>query len=131
MMKSFTFNRSLFSEIWFEDFLLDDAEQELIRILQNKPEPKLEPYKGERIDWELREKLRKQADYDKWQSYDERDPFHHQIFPTDTQAYALQQAAKVIADIDSLIEWLCDDNEIKRYILEKHEIYQRKLELVN
>ncbi|MFD1806989.1 hypothetical protein ACFSAV_11520 [Pasteurella oralis] len=131
-MKSFTFKRSLFSEIWFEDFLLDDETQALIRILQNKLEPtKLEPYQGERIDWEAREKQRKQADYDKWQSYDERDPFHHQIFPTYTQAYALQQAKKAIAEIDSLIEWLCDEKEAKRHVLEWHEIYQRKFELVN
>lgn len=129
MMKSFTFNRSLFSEIWFEDFLLDDETKELIRILQNKPEP--EPIAKEKIDWEAIETRRKQADYDKWQSYDERNPFHHQIFPTDTQAYALQQAKKAIAEVDSLIEWLYDDDEITRYVLERHEIYQRKLELVN
>lgn len=128
-MKSFTFKRSLFSEIWFEDFLLEDAEQEVIRILYNKPEP--EPYMGEKIDWEAVEMRRKQADYEKWQSYDERDPFHHQIFPTDTQAYALQQAAKAIAEIDSLIEWLYDEKEVKLHLLEWHEIYQRKFELVN
>ncbi|MGX2949203.1 hypothetical protein [Frederiksenia canicola] len=131
MMKSFTFKRSLFSEIWFEEILLDDETQSLIRILQNKSEPKLEPYQGERIDWEAIKMRRKQADYDKWQSYDERDPFHHQIFPTDTQAYALQQAAKAIAEVDSLIEWLYDDDEITRYVLERYEMYQRKLELVN
>lgn len=74
---------------------------------------------------------RKQADYDKWQSYDERDPFHYQIFPTNTQAYALQQAAKAIAEVDSLIEWLYDEKEVKRHLLEWHEIYQRKFELVN
>lgn len=39
MMKSFIFKRSLFSEIWFEDILLEDEEKELIRILYNKPEP--------------------------------------------------------------------------------------------
>lgn len=128
-MKSFTFKRSRFSEIWFEDFLLDDETQALIRILYNKPEP--EPYMGEKIDWEAVEMRRKQADYDKWQSYDERDPFHHQIFPTDTQAYALQQAQKAIAEVDSLIEWLYDDDEVKRYVLEWNEIYQRKFELVN
>ncbi len=38
-MKSFIFKRSLFSEIWFEDILLEDEEKELIRILYNKPEP--------------------------------------------------------------------------------------------
>lgn len=128
-MKSFTFKRSRFSEIWFEDFLLDDETQALIRILYNKPEP--EPYMGEKIDWEAVEMRRKQADYDKWQSYDERDPFHHQIFPTDTQAYALQQAQKAIAEVDSLIEWLYDDDEVKRYVLEWNEIYQRTFELVN
>ncbi|HDL3296939.1 TPA: hypothetical protein PXA70_002404, partial [Mannheimia haemolytica] len=127
MMKSFIFKRSLFSEIWFEDILLEDEEKELIRILYNKPEPEYQV--EEKIDWEAREARRKQADYDKWQSYDERNPFHYQIFPTDTIAYAQQQVEKFIEDVDNFLEWFYDD-EVKRYILERNEIYQKKFDLV-
>lgn len=123
-MKSFTFKRSLFSEIWFEDFLLDDETQALIRILQNKPES--ETFAKEEIDWEAVEMRRKQANYDKWQSYDEQEPFHYRIFPTDTIAYAQQQIEKFIEDVDNFLEWFYD-YEIKHYILERNEIYQRDL----
>lgn len=125
-MKSFIFKRILFSEVWFNTIFPSEEEKNLIRILYNKPTSI--PYEEEIIGWDEIETSNKPAD-DKWCCYDERKPFHHQIFPSDTRAYARLKAEKYIEELDSFLEWLYDD--VEGYMLERYEVYQRKFELIN
>ncbi|NBI12802.1 hypothetical protein GVX81_04090 [[Haemophilus] felis] len=139
-MRSFIFNQILFSEVWLYEILPTEEEQELIRILYNKTAPKddeeVSRWEGEEeISWDASEDISwdvseepKPAEVEQW-CYDERKPFHHQIFPTDAKAYARQQAEKYIEDLDSFLEWIYDD--VESYVLERDEVYQRKFDLIN
>ncbi|WP_249962722.1 hypothetical protein [Histophilus somni] len=127
-MKSFIFKQILFSEVWFKNILPTEEEKHLIRILYNKPAST--SYEDDEIiiGWDEIEESGK-LDDDKWCCYDERKPFHHQIFPSDTQAYARLKAAQYIEELDSFLEWFYDD--VESYLLERYEAYQRKFELIN
>ncbi|HDR1063317.1 TPA: hypothetical protein QB310_002096 [Pasteurella multocida] len=129
-MKNVKFKYTFFDgNSWFPT----KDEEEVLRILYNQPplEDTFEQ-KGRSIR-EIEENIEKekQQAYEKWQSYDESDPFHHQIFPTETKAYARQQAEKEIKALTELFEWLFDADSLGDELLEWHEVYQRKFDLIN